>query len=167
MKTPSPVPKLRQAPHERLKAWHACYDLTMAVFRASITWPVDHFDDAELEEDFGGPDGECMGQDCRRSAQSATVALMNGARESDAREFWRFSEEACGSLARLSSELMLARDMGLISLRTYGELEALRDHAARLTWGLRVSLKRKVTTLQTKERREQKEESNVESSPAP
>jgi hypothetical protein len=155
MKTSIPVPKNRQAPHERLKAWHACYDLTMAVFRASITWPVEQFVDDELEEDFGAPTGVIMGQDCRRSAQSATVALMNGAREADPRQFWESSEEACAHLARLSSELMLARDMELISPKTYGELEALRDHAARLTWGLRVSLKRKVTTLQAREGREQ------------
>ena len=42
--------------------------------------------------------------------------------------------EACGKLGRLWSSLVLARDENLIGKKDYGELEALRDHATRLTW---------------------------------
>ncbi|MEO8200308.1 MAG: hypothetical protein ABI679_07300 [Gemmatimonadota bacterium] len=146
MKTPIPTaPERKNAPHERLKAWQACYELTMAVFRASITWSNPELDPHEdLEDDFGGPDGEGMSRDARSYAQAATVALMTGVREEDIQDFWRCCEDASASLARLASELLISRDMNLIGPRTYGELEALRDHAARLTWGLSASLKKKM-----------------------
>lgn len=96
-----------------------------------------------------------MGE-ARRSAQAATVALMTGANEGTPEEFWRYTERACANLAELSSELMLAKEMASLSHRTYGELEALRDHAARLTWGLRVSLKKKVTAVNEKPGRSRK-----------
>jgi hypothetical protein len=36
----------------------------------------------------------------------------------------------------LSYILLAARDIGVLSQSEFGELEALRDHANRLTWGL-------------------------------
>jgi hypothetical protein len=45
-----------------------------------------------------------------------------------------------GSLAELSYILRLARDLGYLKAEVWGETEALRDHAGRLTWGLYRSL---------------------------
>ena len=53
----------------------------------------------------------------------------------DPAEFYQQTIEACGKLGRLWSSLVLARDENLIGKKDYGELEALRDHATRLTWG--------------------------------
>jgi hypothetical protein len=41
-----------------------------------------------------------------------------------------------GSLAELCYLLRLSRDLGYLTNDRWGELEAIRDHAGRLTWGL-------------------------------
>jgi hypothetical protein len=132
---------LRNQPHERLKAWHASRELAQAVFRVSARWPLEY--------------QEVLGDEVRTSARKATEALERGAMLRESAEFLEMTIEACGKLGRLWSTLILARDEGLISRKDYGELEALRDHATRLTWGLRTHLRRKVekrTTVDEKKR---------------
>lgn len=46
------------------------------------------------------------------------------------------SEYSLGSLAELSYILLLPRHLGYLQSQEWGELEALRDHAGCLTWGL-------------------------------
>jgi hypothetical protein len=120
----------RNKPHERLKAWHACTELARAVFRVSADWPMEH--------------QEVLGDEVRTSARKASEALEIGAMLADPAEFYEQTIEACGKLGRLWSTLILARDENLIGKKDYGELEALRDHATRLTWGLRTHLRRKL-----------------------
>ena len=120
----------RDKPHERLKAWHASNDLAKAVFRVSAEWPMEH--------------QEVLGDEVRTSARKACEALEVGAMLGDPVEFLEQTIEACGKLGRLWSTLILARDENLVSRKDYGEMEALRDHATRLTWGLRTHLRRKV-----------------------
>ena len=120
----------RDKPHERLKAWHACNELAKAVFRVSAEWPMEH--------------QEVLGDEVRTSARKATEALEVGAMLGDPAEFLEQTIETCGKLGRLWSTLVLARDESLIGKKDYGELETLRDHATRLTWGLRTHLRRKV-----------------------
>jgi hypothetical protein len=120
----------RDKPHERLKAWHACNELAKAVFRVSAEWPMEH--------------QEVLGDEVRTSARKATEALEVGAMLREPAEFYDQTIETCGKLGRLWSTLILARDENLVSRKDYGELEALRDHATRLTWGLRTHLRRKV-----------------------
>jgi hypothetical protein len=56
-----------------------------------------------------------------------------------------------GSISELSYVLLLARDLGYLKPEEWGEVEALRDHAGRLTWGLYRSLngKREAIPLRT------------------
>lgn len=117
-------------PHDRLKAWHACNELARTVFRVSADWPMGH--------------QEVLGDEVRSSARKAAEALEMGALLREPGEFYQQTIEACGKLGRLWSSLVLARDENLIGKKDYGELEALRDHATRLTWGLRTHLRRKV-----------------------
>ena len=119
----------RDKPHERLKAWHACNELAKAVFRVSAEWPMEH--------------QEVLGDEVRTSARKATEALEIGAMLREPAEFYEQTIAACGKLGRLWSTLILARDENLIGRKDYGELEALRDHATRITWGLRTHLRRK------------------------
>ena len=119
----------RDKPHERLKAWHACNELAKAVFRVSAEWPMEH--------------QEVLGDEVRTSSRKATEALEFGATMGDPAGFLDQTIETCGKLGRLWSTLILARDENLIGKKDYGELEALRDHATRLTWGLRTHLRRK------------------------
>lgn len=126
----------RDRPHERLKAWHACTGLAKAVFRVSAEWPMEH--------------QEVLGDEVRTSARKATEALELGAMLGDPAEFYSQTVETCGKLGRLWSTLILARDENLINRKDYGELETLRDHATRLTWGLRRHLRRKVEKTRTR-----------------
>ena len=56
------------------------------------------------------------------------------------REFCRFLNISLGSISELSYILLLARDLGYLKPEEWGEIEAMRDHAGRLTWGLYRSL---------------------------
>ena len=67
---------------------------------------------------------------------SAGANIAEGVAKGTAREFRRFLDISIGSLGELSYILLAARDSGLLSQSEFGELEALRDHANRLTWGL-------------------------------
>jgi four helix bundle protein len=51
-------------------------------------------------------------------------------------EFRRFLDISLGSLSELSYILLLARDLSYLKVEEWGEIEALRDHAGRLTSGL-------------------------------
>lgn len=124
-------------PHERLKAWHACNELAKVVFRLSAEWPMEH--------------QEVLGDEVRTSARKATEALEIGTMLGDPAEFLEQTIETCGKLGRLWSTLILARDENLIGKKDYGELETLRDHATRLTWGLRKHLRRKAEKRQSAE----------------
>jgi hypothetical protein len=48
---------------------------------------------------------------------------------------------ANGSLAEVQVYLLLAKELGYLTQASWGELEALRDHAGMLTWGLYRSVK--------------------------
>ena len=130
---PSHTPSTR--PHERLQAWAACHELALAVYRATLSWPhADH---------------DILAEEARRAAVAAAVQIMIGA-ASGGRDFVRRLDEAGGKLARLSATLLLARDLGIVTPAACGELETLRDHAARLTGGLYRSLAKRAATAAKK-----------------
>ncbi len=53
---------------------------------------------------------------------------------------------ALGSLAEVSYYLKLALDLGYLDRAEWGEVEALRDHAGRLTWGLNRAVQGELTS---------------------
>lgn len=108
--------------HERLTAWVACHELTLAVYRLTGEWP-------RCEQDG-------LTAQTRRAAYSAAAHIAEGSAKRGSREFRRFLDTALGSLAALSYTLLLARDLGYLTPERWGEIEALRDHAGKLTGGL-------------------------------
>jgi four helix bundle protein len=78
----------------------------------------------------------------RRAAYSAAANIAEGSARLGHAEFRKYLNITLGSLAELSYALRLARDLEYLKLEEWGEMEALRDHAARLTWGLYRSLRR-------------------------
>jgi four helix bundle protein len=115
--------------HEQLKAWVACHELVLAIYRCTSAWPT-------IER-------YTLTSQARRAAFSAAVNIAEGSAKRGAREFRRFLDTSVGSLAELSYVLLLARDLGYLTAENWGEIEALRDHAGRLTWGLYQSLAKK------------------------
>jgi four helix bundle protein len=61
---------------------------------------------------------------------------VEGSAKRGRREFRRFLDITLGSLAELSYILVLAKDLEYLRPESWGEIEAMRDHAGRLTWGL-------------------------------
>ncbi|MGH7581452.1 MAG: four helix bundle protein [Gemmatimonadales bacterium] len=112
--------------HEGLKAWAACHELTLALYRVTAAWPP--------EERYA------LSGQVRRAGVSAAANIAVGAALRGNRHFRRYLDTALGSLSELSYYLTLARDLGYLPKERWGELEALRDHAGRLTWGLYASL---------------------------
>ena len=110
------------ARYERLKAWVACHELVLAVYRVSSTWPS--------AERFG------LTSQARRAAYSTAAKIAEGSAKRGNGEFRRFMDITLGSIAELTYILRLARDLGYLKPEVWGEIEAMRDHAGRLTWGL-------------------------------
>lgn len=108
--------------HERLQAWVACHEVALGVYRASGEWP--------RSERYG------LSAQIRRAAYSAAANIAEGAAKRGYREFRRHLDISLGSLAEVAYALQLARDLGYLRHDQWGEIEALRDHAGRLTWGL-------------------------------
>jgi four helix bundle protein len=115
--------------HERLKAWIACHDVALAVYRCSRDWPA--------------TERYALASESRRAAYSAAANIAEGAAKHGARNFRHHLDIVLGSLAELSYCLLLARDLGFLRPETFGELEAVRDHAGRLTWGLYHAIKKR------------------------
>ena len=76
----------------------------------------------------------------RRTSCSAAANIAEGAAVRGNRQFRKYLDTALGSLSELSYYLLLARDVGYLPKERWGEFEALRDHARRLTWRLYASM---------------------------
>jgi four helix bundle protein len=126
--SPTTEPLRSSARHERLKSWLACHELVLAIYRSTSTWPK--------REQYG------LTAQIRRAAYSAAANIAEGSAKRGNREFGRYLDIALGSIAELTYILLLARDLRYVRREEWGELEALRDHAGRLTWGLYRSVRR-------------------------
>jgi four helix bundle protein len=114
---------LRKRPrHEGLKSWVACHELVLSIYRLTATWPA--------REQYG------LTSQARRAAYSTAANIAEGSAKRGVREFRRFLNIALGSISELTYILLLARDLGYMKREEWGEIEAMRDHAGRLTWGL-------------------------------
>jgi four helix bundle protein len=126
---------LRRIPprHVGLKAWVACHELALAIYRITADWPA--------REQYG------LTSQARRAAYSGAANIAEGSAKRGNREFRRYLNIALGSIAELSYVLLLAKDLRYVSPEAWGEVEALRDHAGRLTWGLYRSLESKSASI--------------------
>lgn len=112
-----------------LKSWMACHDLALRIYRLTAEWP--------RNEQYG------LTSQARRAAYSAAANIAEGSAKRGGREFRRFLDISIGSLSELTYVLILARDLGYLRKEMWGEIEAIRDHAGRLTWGLYRSLEQR------------------------
>ncbi len=108
--------------YAQLKAWAACHEMAIQINLETRKWPM--------------RDAMHLVDQARRAAFSAAANIAEGAAKRGPREFRRFLDISLGSLAELSYALLLARDLGILTPARWGELEAVRDHAGQLTWGL-------------------------------
>ena len=109
-------------PFQRLKAWEVSHRLVLGVYAESRRWPA--------EERY------CLVVQARRAAVSVTSNLAEGSARLGGRELRRFADIALGSLAELASLLWTARDLGYMPKERWAALNALRDSAGKLVYGL-------------------------------
>jgi four helix bundle protein len=114
------------AVYERFRAWQLCHELSVAVYRATRSWPR-----AEL---FG------LSSQARRAAHSAAANIAEGSAKRGAREFRRYLDISLGSLSELSYTLLLARDLELLTQEEWGRLDQLHRNAGGMTWLLYKSM---------------------------
>ena len=109
-------------PYQKFEAWQLCHTLALTVYRETASFPA--------SERYG------LTSQARRAAFSAAANIAEGAMKRGVREFRRYLDISLGSLSELSYTLLLARDLEYLSKKEYEGINALRDHAGRVTWGL-------------------------------
>jgi four helix bundle protein len=119
-------------PYERLRAWKACDDLTLAVYGTTKQFPRD--------ERYG------LTSLARRAAVSAGANIAEGSAKRGAREFRRYLDISIGSLSELANLLHLARRLEYLTAEEWRHLDELRAQASKLTWHLYNSVNRHSTT---------------------
>jgi four helix bundle protein len=119
----------KYGPHTKILIDPACHRLVLAVYEASSNWPSD--------ERFG------LIAQARRAAFSAAANIVEGSAKRGPREFRRFLDASLGSLAELSYIIRLTRELGFVTEATASSLDAFRDEAGKLTWGLYLYVSRK------------------------
>ena len=114
--------------HQKLRAWELCHQLTVAIYRATESWPK--------HELYG------LTSQIRRASVSASVNIAEGAARYGRGEFARFVSVSVGSLAEVAYLLVLAKDLNLLRNEEYERLEDLRKRAGGLTWKLVLGLRK-------------------------
>jgi four helix bundle protein len=115
-------------PFERFEAWQRCHELSLAVYRVTSSWPP--------AERYG------LTSQVRRAAVSAEANLAEGAAKRGRAEFRRYLDISLGSLSEVACLLRLATDLGILKEPLSIELNAIREHASKLTWLLYRSVAR-------------------------
>ena len=108
--------------YERLEAWQAAHQLVLLTYRVTKTFP--------REELYG------LTSQARRAAFSVAANIAEGSGKKGPREFRRYLDIAVGSLSELAYIFQLVKDLDLMELTRWNELDQARDKTGQLTWGL-------------------------------
>ena len=113
--------------YERFAAWRRSYELVLAVYDATDSFPKNEL--------YG------LTSQTRRAGFSVVANIAEGSAKRGGREFARYLDIALGSLTEIEVALRLARDRRYMTPERWGELERLRNHAGVLTWRLYRSIR--------------------------
>ena len=108
------------AVYDRFDAWQRCHELTVAVYRATASWP--------REERFGLTD------QLRRAAFSAANNIAEGSAKKGTRELRRYLDISLGSLSEVHYILRLVQEIGIADPDQVKALRVLQQNAGRSTW---------------------------------
>ena len=98
-------------PYERFRAWQACDELVIRVYRMTNSFP--------LHERFG------LTSQARRAAVSAATNIAEGSAKLGTGEFRRYLDIAIGSLAEVSYLLHVARRLEYLSETQWHDLDVV------------------------------------------
>ncbi len=111
---------------EDLEAFKMSHVLTLKIYEISKEFPS--------EERFG------LIPQIRRAAASIGANLMEGSHRLNRREFRQFAGIAKGSVGDLKYHLLLAKDLGYLSVEKYQELRSGAEEISKMLNGLIRSL---------------------------
>jgi|SRR5437868_8465619 len=109
-------------PYEKFEAWKSAHGLALAIYQRTKNWPA--------EERYG------LTSQIRRAAFSVPANIVEGRARLGRKEFRQFLDIAWGSLAEVGYTLRFTRDLGILDLKDYEELERLRSEVGRPLFGL-------------------------------
>lgn len=105
-----------------LMAWQAAYKLSLAVYKATSTFPN--------TENIG------LTSQMRRSSVSAASNIAEGFGRSGSKDKEYFYKMASGSLYELKNQVIIANGLEYLTNNTYDQLIELTDRAHKLLHGL-------------------------------
>ena len=94
--------------YRQLKVWERSHQLTLAVYKATLTFPK--------EELYG------LTSQIRRAGASIPANIAEGCGRNGDVEFARFLHIAMGSASELDYHLLLARDLHFVDIEVYEQL---------------------------------------------
>jgi four helix bundle protein len=116
---------------KELKVWHKAYDLALAIYEASRSFP---------REEMHG-----LTSQLRRAAVSVGANIAEGrGRRSDG-ELVRFLQIARGSASEIEHHLLLARDLKFLQAATHQDIEKRLQEVQRMLTSLVSSIQEKPT----------------------
>lgn len=112
-----------------LQVWQKAYSLVVAIYKATRSFPS--------SETYG------LVAQMRRAAVSIPCNIAEGYRRNSRKEYLQFLAIAYGSTAELETQLLLARDLGLLGFESFSALDLLLSDVSKLLSRLINSLRSK------------------------
>ncbi|MFW2338466.1 MAG: four helix bundle protein [Acidimicrobiia bacterium] len=109
--------------YRKLEVWRLAHTLVLGVYKASNEFPA--------SETFA------LTRQLRRSAVSIGSNIVEGAGRPSQKEFRHFLGIARASCVETDYQLLIARDLGYMSVGTYGDLSGNADRIRRMLTSLR------------------------------
>jgi four helix bundle protein len=101
-----------------IQAWQKAHQLALAIYKLTERFP--------REEAYG------LTSQLRRAACSVPMNIAEGCGRTSQTEFARFLDIAGGSASELDYQLLLVRDLDLVSQKDYRELSETTDHVRKM-----------------------------------
>jgi len=116
-------------PYEKLIAWHHCHRLALLTYKITEGFPK--------SERYG------ITSQMRRAAVSAAANIAEGSAKRGFPELRRFLDISLGSLSELAYLGTLARDLRLLAVDSWQDLDRVQAEAGRTTMGLYKAIARR------------------------
>lgn len=95
--------------YKELKVWQKSHQLTLSIYKASTAFPKEEL--------------YALTSQIRRSSSSIPANIAEGCGKNSGPDLANFLNIALGSANETEYHLLLAKDLGYLSLETYGELD--------------------------------------------
>lgn len=117
-------------PHEKLDVWTKAVEMVIVVYSITRSFPAD--------ERYG------LTSQIRRAAVSIPANIAEGAARQSDKEFYQFLSIAQGSSSELETELLIAKNLGYLSLEDYERMYSEINTIARMIVGLSKSVRNRI-----------------------